>query len=478
MPPPPARIDAAYSVSDRAPAPSAPVDPDLRGYLDANADLVTRITKPVSIRDIGALTAQSEQPILFENVIEHPGFRVCDMLVRTRATQGRALGVPPAEYLSTLAYRLRQPPRGLREVPTGPAKEVRLLGDEIDLGRLPIPFHKQGDQHPYITSMNLVRDPETGFCNTSHAGVTVVGRDAGLISFATPHTHRVIRKWRDTGATSMPIAICVGLPPAYEIMANFSGLHMDAWGEYDMFGTIAGHDVQVTGGETVDLLVPAHAEMVIEGYVDLAATGRTGAVTAPSEYRLPRYEDVPRLRVTAVTMRADRPIWRNHQTTPDTDHQRLPRLCHEAVLYNRLRELGLEVTDVQFPTWGAALSVLMQFDYPRHGFVNDALMMAMGAPWLNTKMVVALSPDTDIENPADVYHAIATRVDPARDLVIVPETRGSLYDPSARPQEDHYPFRVVGKIGIDATVKARHDAADFARAWPMNWGDVRLEDYL
>jgi hypothetical protein len=50
--------------------------------------------------------------------------------------------------------------------------------------------------------------------------------------------------------------------------------------------------------------------------------------------------------ITAITMRGDRPIYRNHQTCPDTDHQPLPRLCHEAVLYNRLTEIGLAVKDV------------------------------------------------------------------------------------------------------------------------------------
>jgi hypothetical protein len=49
-------------------------------------------------------------------------------------------------------------------------------------------------------------------------------------------------------------------------------------------------------------------------------------------------------------MRGDRPIYRNHQTCPDTDHQPLPRLCHEAVLYNRLSEIGVDVKDVRFPT--------------------------------------------------------------------------------------------------------------------------------
>ena len=88
-------------------------------------------------------------------------------------------------------------------------------------------------------------------------------------------------------------------------------------------------------------------------------------------------------------------------------------------------EMGLAVKDVRFPTWGAALSCVIQFDYPREGFVNDALMLVMGSPWLNTKMVVAVSPDTNLDDPADVYYAIATRCDPARDLVVVPHTRAA-----------------------------------------------------
>lgn len=110
--------------------------------------------------------------------------------------------------------------------------------------------------------------------------------------------------------------------------------------------------------------------------------------------------------------------------------------------------------------------------------MNDALLMAMGAPWLNTKLVVALSPDTDLDDAASVYHALATRVDPARDVVIVNHTRGSLYDPSATPLDGDYPYRVAGKMGIDATVKKRYDQADFQRAWPVNWGKVFLKDYL
>jgi UbiD family decarboxylase len=454
------------------------LSPSLRLHLENNSDIVTRIFKPVRIDDIGALSAQSDQPILFENIVEKPGFRLCDILVKNRRSQARALGVDPADYLKTLAYRLRQPPRGFVNVKTGPVKEVIKLGADADWTKLPIPFHKDKDTTPYVTGMNLINDPETGFYNSCHAGTHAVGPRRGLVSFVTPHSHIIMRKYRDMGAEYMPIVYVFGVPPAYEIMANFSGLHMDSWGEMEMVGTIMDHDVEMVPCETLDFTVPAEAEIVVEGRIKLNSKFRVGDVTSPSMYHLPHYEDLPELEITAITMRADRPIYRNHQTTPATDHQTLPRLCHEAVLYNRLTEIGLDVKDVRFPTWGAALSCILQFNYPREGFVNDALMTAMGAPWLNTKLVIAVSPDTDLDDPADVYHAIATRCDPARDVVIVGNTRGSPYDPSARPIEGQHPWRIVGKMGIDATIKSRHDPADFERAWPRNWGKVKLKDYL
>ena len=77
-------------------------------------------------------------------------------------------------------------------------------------------------------------------------------------------------------------------------------------------------------------------------------------------------------------MRTDRPIYRNHQTCPDTDHQTLPRLCHEAVLYNRLREMGLIVKDVRFPLSRALLYHSVRL--PLAGLCRDALLMTMERP--------------------------------------------------------------------------------------------------
>jgi 2,5-furandicarboxylate decarboxylase 1 len=471
---------ARLSVSHAAPpyTPAKALDKDLRGYLGTNADIVTRITKPVSLELIPALSAQSNQPIFFENIIEKPGFRLCDILVKHRELQARALGVTREDYLRTLAYRLRRPPRGFVNVSDGPVKEKKFKGGEVDWTRLPIPIHSEQETQPYVTAMNIVVDPETGFHNTSHAGTIVTGPRTGLPSFVTPHTHVIMRKYRELGHAAMPLVIVFGLPPAYEIMANFSGLHMDMWGELEMVGTIMDQDIEMVPCETLEMRVPAHAEIVVEGTVDLSGMKDVGVSVGPSGYYLPKRSQLPELTLTAMTMRADRPIVRNHQTCPDTDHQPLPRLCHEAMLYNRLTEMGLAVKDVRFPTWGAALSCILQFDYPREGMVNDALMLAMGSPWLNTKMVVAVSPDTNIDDAADVYYAIATRCDPSRDMIVVPHTRGSPYDPSAAPLAKEPFWRTVGKLGIDATVKTRHDAKDFLRSYPRHWGKVNIKDFL
>src|SRR6476620_11190495 len=130
----------ALSVSHRPPPPGKPLDASLRGFLASNPDIVTRVTKPVHMADIGALSAQSEQPILFENIVEKPGFRLCDILVKNRRSQARALGVTEQDYLKTLAFRLRKPPRGIKRVKTGPVKEVIRTGSDVDWTVLPIPL--------------------------------------------------------------------------------------------------------------------------------------------------------------------------------------------------------------------------------------------------------------------------------------------------------------------------------------------------
>ena len=371
--------------------------------------------------------------MVFETIIERPGYRLCDILVKNRTTQARALGVSSADYLKTLAYRLRQPPRGLKIVSDGPVKEVIKLGKDVDLGTLPLPPHTEGGRG-IITAMNILRDPGDRllqFLPCRHADHRRARGARRVRDVAQRRHHEEIQgAGRNTHACRLRLR-----RPSRPTRSwpTFSGLHMDSAGASWRWSARSWIRTSRSCGARRSIInVPAHAEMVIEGWVDLTELHEVGPATAPSMYAVPRRDFLPKVEVTAITMRRDNPIYRNHQTVPQTDHQPLPRLCHEAVLYNRLTEMGLDVKDVRFPTWGGALSCLIQFSYPREGCVNDALMLTMGAPWLNTKLVVALSPDTDLDDPGDVYHAIASRCDPARDVLMVPATRGSPYDPSAQ----------------------------------------------
>ena len=468
--------------------PSAPVpkegqnfalDKDLRGYLKTNEDVVTVITKPVSITKIGAIAAQSENPILFENIIEKPGFRVLDILVKHRNLQARALGVGEDEYLKTLAYRLRQPPRGVVNVKTGPVKEVVLKGADLDVRELPICYQSDVDPNPMMTCMSWVRDPLTGHCNVMNALTTVTGRDTGFSLFVSRDTTVIFKRYMEMGVTEVPIAFVAGVPPAFEIMGNYAGLHMDSWGEIDMFGTIMDQDVEMVPCETCDLSVPAEAEIVIEGLIQLGDTAMMDCGPNPQMYGIPAKAPQPPVKFTAITMRKDRPIYRAVQTVPETDHQILPRLCHEAVLYNRLCEMGVDVLDIRFPTWGGAMSCVIKVaGTPRDGVVADALLTVMTTPYNNAKLAVAVSEDTDMDDPGAVYHAIATRADPGLDVTIVPRTRGHPGDPSGTPIPGDPFNRIAGKMAIDATIKSRLNPADFDRVWPKDWGTTDIEDYL
>src|SRR6202035_658433 len=160
--------------------------------------------------------------------------------------------------------------------------KVIRLHNQADWTELPIPFHKDADEWPYVTAMNVIRDPETGFYNSCHAGTQAGGPRRGLISVGTTPSHIIMNKYRAMGRDKMPIAFVFGVPPAYEIMANFSGLHMDMWGELEMVGTIMDRDIEMVPCETLDLTVPAEAEIVVEGRVKLDGKFRVGEVTSPS----------------------------------------------------------------------------------------------------------------------------------------------------------------------------------------------------
>src|SRR5262245_20005745 len=164
----------ALSISHRPPPAGKPLDASLRGYLASNADIVTRITKPVHLDDVGALSAQSDKPILFENIVEKPGFRLCDILVKNRVAQARALG-DDAGKLSAHA-RLPAAPASAR-IEGGQERPGEGDGEASQRGRLdraadPLPQGQGRGDHVAFAEARGVADPvmrpADGQCDEKH----------------------------------------------------------------------------------------------------------------------------------------------------------------------------------------------------------------------------------------------------------------------------------------------------------------------
>jgi 2,5-furandicarboxylate decarboxylase 1 len=458
---------------------------DLQGFLDAHRTEHLHVRKPVRLEDVGALTAQAAETIVFENLVEHPRFRLVDNLFVQRRAQARILGCEPAQVVPRLAAVLKRGPKPLVVADGGPCQERVVVGDDVDLSVLPIVRHTALDPYPYTTSFAIHHDPETGLYNAMYPRCGVLGRREMVTSFVTATANRILGHHRAAG-TRMPQAVAIGVHPAWELAACYSHPH-DGWWELELFEAITGTPGVVTRCKTVDLLVPADASIVIEGHVSPTRTAQDGPSPGPTMLFTPYAAQQPVFEVSAITLRSD-PVYRNHQMTPFTDHQEMPRIFHEAILYERLRAMGIKVHDVHFPQGGGSLSVILQVEPHIDGQVTDALLAVLGSPWPNTKMAIAVDPDINIYDYRDVHYALATRVDPSRHVITIGNARGFIFDPSAQPVEGAFPHTaetrypsVVGKWGIDATKPVPYRAAErknYERAWPLGWGQVKLADYL
>lgn len=458
---------------------------DLHAFLDANSGEHISIKKPVKLEHVGALVGQADDAIVFENIEGFPGFRLVDQLFVNRKAQARVLGCKPTEVVQRLSDVIRKGPAPLKKVESGPCHERVFTGDEVDLATIPVVRHTAADPYPYATGLAIHVDPDTGQFNGMFPRSGVLSKNEMVTSFVTPTANRILAQYRAAG-TRMPQAIAIGVHPAWELAACYSNLH-DDWWELELFEAITGQVGEIARCRTVDLFVPADASIVIEGYVSIERTAQDGPNPGPTMTFCPYQMQQPVFEVTAVTMRKE-PIYRHHQVTPFTDHQEMPRMFHEAFIYDRLRAMGLKTDDVHFPQGGGAQVVIIQVEPTADGQVTDALLASLWGPWANLKMAVAVDPDIDIYDYRDVQYALATRVDPSKDVMIINNARIWPFDPSATPVEGAFPHTketrlpsTVGKWGIDATKPVPYRAEErknYERAWPMGWGEVKLEDYL
>ncbi|MDP6558547.1 MAG: UbiD family decarboxylase [Candidatus Binatia bacterium] len=456
---------------------------DLRTYLsNLNGELL-RIEREVDpLTELGALCSESDRPLLFLKVKGYPGWQICDILAKTRTCQAVALGTTPERVLSELGARLAKGPCPWKVVDDGPVREIIWRGSEAELLSLPIAVHTEGDPGPYIGGgMAVTKDPDTGIQNVAFLRVQCLNGRRAPFSMAPRHNYEHYRKY-EARREAMPMAMVIGHHPAYEIAANYSGRY--GVDEFELVGSLLGETVEMVKCVSIDLHVPAHAEIVIEGLVPPHIREDEGPFGEFQGYQSDGARKKEVWEITAITMRRGA-IYRHLQSTVFTDHQRLVARPMEAGLFERVRDVGgrVEVHNVNVPPWAGNFMVIIQLTPQFGGQVKDALMAALSSSYIHPKIAIAVDADVDPFNAQEVFWAVSTRVNPAKDTFIIDGTQGHRLDLSLPVVEvPGKAFRRMGsKMGIDATKPSLFEPEkreEFARARPVGTGQVRLTDFL
>jgi 2,5-furandicarboxylate decarboxylase 1 len=348
-------------------------------------------------------------------------------------------------------------------------------GDEVDLGGLPVGVHAAQQGGRYINAgVFVVRDEDSKCLNGGIYRVMVAGGDRLTVSVDPFHDLGRIIAHGNTCQQPVPFAIVIGADPALSLASQAKvPMTRDL---YAVMGSLVGGPVEVTKCVTNDLLVPARAEIVIEGHIMPGETGAEGPFGEFSYY----YGSDPAAtlcRVDAITHRTKAVYADIHPV--HADHRSLwLHPGREASLLRRIRALVPDVTMVSIPLEGAGMVAIISIDKRHNGDSRRALLFGMASD-VFIKHAVIVDDDIDVHDPARVLWALATRFQADRDIVVVPNMRGYAEDPSGYfIDADHAHGRVTTKIGYDATLVLGGDFPDPADVPPSQYPDIDGADYV
>ncbi len=383
------------------------------------------------------------------------------------------LGLPPDTHPRELVKLGRTILTGSiapKIVKTGPVKENIVKGDDVDLYDFPAPQWNRADGGRYIMTYGgvVTKDPATEVMNVGVYRGMVSGKNKiPILMWRAQHIGHHATAWQQAGHSAMPIAVAIGWEPA----ADFVGGSPVPKGtcEYDVIGAIRGAPVELVKCETVDLYVPASAEIVIEGYLDLDPQTYLpeGPYAEFTGYVAGDRSPKPAIRVTCITHRKD-PILRGtiEGTMPGSfsENSVCSSIMRAATAWNVLDRAGVPgVTGVWCPPVQAGVNTVVQVKQSYRGVAKQVANALWGssAAHVRYKHVTVVDDDIDIHDYAAVDWAIAFRVNAGEDdIVIMPASFGAGLDPSTRRRDRNVNQFGTGKwnrVLIDATVNLDYD---------------------
>ena len=451
---------------------------DLRDFIDQlekNGDLKRigqRIDPNLEITEISDRVLRAGGPAL---LFEQPGDSRIPLLSNLFGTERRvaqALGEDSATSLREVGKLLAflkepAPPKGFkeamktlpiykkvldmspREVKKASCQKNRLQGDEVDLSMLPIQTCWPGDAGPLITwGLVTTRGLTSQRQNLGIYRQQVIGRNRVIMRWLSHRGGALdYREWRAlNGDQPFPLSVVLGCDPA-TILAAVTPIP-DSLSEYAFAGLLRGSKTEVTSSLLSDLMIPARAEIVLEGHIypdDEADEGPFGDHTGYYN----EVERFPVFTVEAMTMRDD-PIYHSTYTGRPPDEPSVLGLALNEVFIPILQKQYPEIIDFYLPAEGCSYRVAVVSI--RKQYAGHARRVMMGVwsflrQFMYTKFVIVVDDDIDARRWEDVIWAISTRCDPVRDLMLVENTPIDYLDFAS-------PVSGLGsKMGIDATNK-------------------------
>jgi 2,5-furandicarboxylate decarboxylase 1 len=466
---------------------------DLRTFIkemEENNELV-KIKKLVDPKmNLAGLAWQGENKMgkatFFENLKNYPGWRAISYADASRKRLALAVGTSPRDFIPYMNDMLRKgpTPKALQE--TGPVKELIKIGDEADLNELPIHVMSNLDAGPYMGgAMAVIKDPETGIQNVSLHRHQLKGKNRlGVLIHPGRHMDMIYKKYEAKNEKT-PIALVIGHHAIYYLTCCWTfPFGVD---EFEMAGTFLGEPVKTVKCETVDLEVPADAEIVIEGYILPHVREEEGPFAEHTGYARAGAGKNPVIEITAITRRKDAIYYALQGGKPIASSQILDGLPMEVVIFNRVKDVGgyVNVKDVvAIPCAGGSHIIVVQITPKIQGEAKDVALATLSSPYIHPKFAIVVDDDIDPHDNKEVIWSLSTRVNPERDIFIIPGTHGHHLDASlpliTKPGE--FPqIRRGSKIGIDATKPPINDpdARDhFTRSHAMGSDVYDINDFI
>lgn len=459
---------------------------DLRGWIAAlkRAGELHEIDAEVDWNvELGTTLRLAQGPgtgpaLLFNNIKDynHPGRRCGRVFGGGLASYRRVammLGLPPDTHPRELVKIGRTiltgtiPPKIVND---GPCKENVIPADKVDLYEFPVPLWNRVDGGRYILTYGgcVTKDPDTGVMNVGiYRGMVASRNEIPILIWRAQHIGHHMTAWQARGAKEMPMAMAIGWEPSLGFCAG-SPVPKGTC-EYDVMGAIRGEPVELVKCETVDLYVPASAEIVIEGYVGLDPETyiMEGPFAEFTGYVAGDRSPKPALRITCITHRND-PILRGtiEGALPGSysENSICSSIMRAATAWNVLDRAGVPgITDVWCPPVHAGINLLIQMKQSYRNQAKQAANAIWGssAAHVRYKHIIVVDDDIDIHDYAAVDWAIAYRVNAGEDdIIIMRSTFGAGLDPSTRRRDRNAALFGTGKwhrVLIDATMNLDYD---------------------